>query len=80
MGESFLISVGTPHVAAVIGDRLARGLVVTAPSAFAWLVAAVGTLDETETPDMAMFDRLCAEIGDEILSPPGALPSAATKT
>ena len=75
-GENFLISAGIPHVVAVIGDRPARGLVVAAPSAFARLVATVGTLDKMETPDMALFDRICAEIGDEILGPPGTLPAA----
>jgi mannose-6-phosphate isomerase-like protein (cupin superfamily) len=75
-GESFLIPVGTPHVVAVVGDQPAHGLVVTAPSAFARLVAATGTVSETDPPDRALFDRICAEIGDEILGPPGTLPSA----
>jgi quercetin dioxygenase-like cupin family protein len=79
-GETFLIPVGVPHVVAAIGDRPARGLILAAPSAFARLIAAVGTQDKTETPDMALFDRVSAEIGDEILKPPGILPSAATKT
>ncbi|MBN3938579.1 MAG: cupin domain-containing protein [Nostoc sp.] len=75
-GESFLIPAGTPHVVAALSDQPARGLVVAAPSGFARLVAAVGTQDETEAPDMALFDRISTEIGDEILGPPGALPSA----
>ncbi|MEH1911918.1 MAG: cupin domain-containing protein [Nostoc sp.] len=75
-GESFLIPAGTPHVVAALSDQPARGLVVAAPSSFARLVAAVGTLDENETPDMALFERISTEIGDEILGPPGALPSA----
>lgn len=75
-GESFLITPGTPHVVANLGDQLARGLVVAAPSAFARLIAAVGTLDQTSTPDVGLFDRISAEIGDEILGPSGALPSA----
>jgi hypothetical protein len=25
-------------------------------------------------PDRALFDHICAEIGDEILGPPGSLP------
>ncbi len=75
-----LISVGTPHVVATIGDCPARGLMVTAPSAFARLIAAVGTQEKTEKPDMALFARISAEIGDEILGSPGTLPSAATKT
>ncbi|HEY9608310.1 MAG TPA: hypothetical protein V6C93_03040 [Allocoleopsis sp.] len=40
----------------------------------------MGTQEKTETPDMVMFDRISAEIGDEILGSPGTLPSAATKT
>ncbi len=74
--ESFLISPCTPHAIGVFSDRPARGLVVAAPSSFARLIAAVGTLDETAAPDMALFERLSAEIGDEILGPPGALPLA----
>ncbi|MHC5729602.1 MAG: cupin domain-containing protein [Nostoc sp.] len=75
-GESFLIPAGTPHVVAALSDQPARGLVVAAPSSFARLIAAVGTLDEKETPDMELFERICLEIGDEILGPPGTLPSA----
>ncbi|MEH1807449.1 cupin domain-containing protein [Nostoc sp.] len=75
-GESFLIPAGTPHVVAALSDQPARGLVVAAPSGFARLIAAVGTVDETEAPDMALFDRISTEIGDEILGPPGTLPSA----
>lgn len=77
-GETFLIPVGTPHVVAVIGDQPARGLMFTAPSDFARLIAAVGTQDRAETPDIELFDRISAEIGDEILGSPGTLPSAAT--
>jgi quercetin dioxygenase-like cupin family protein len=75
-GESFLISLGTPHAIGVLSDQPARGLVVAAPSSFARLIAAVGTLDKTAAPDMALFERISAEIGDEILGSPGALPSA----
>jgi quercetin dioxygenase-like cupin family protein len=77
-GESCLIPVGTPHVVAAIGDQPAHGLMIAAPSAFARLIAAVGTQEKAETPDMALFDRISAEIGDEILGPPGTLPSATT--
>ena len=73
-GESFLISPGTPHVIATF-DKPARGLVVSAPSSFARLIAATGTLDEQETPDMELFERIFAEIGDELLGPPGTLPT-----
>lgn len=73
-GESALIPIGTPHVVAALSDLPARGLVVVAPSSFARLIAAVGTVDETEPSDMALFGRISAEIGDEILGPPGTLP------
>lgn len=74
-GDSYLISPGTPHVVAALSDKPTRGLVVASPSAFARLIAAVGTLDETEPSDMALFDRISAEIGDELLGLPGELPS-----
>jgi quercetin dioxygenase-like cupin family protein len=73
-GESFLISPGTPHVVATL-DKPARGLVVAAPSSFARLIAATGTVDETELSDMTLFERISAEIGDEFLGPPGTLPT-----
>lgn len=79
-GENFLIPIGTPHVVAAIGDQPARGLILAAPSAFAQLIEVTGTQNKAETPDMALFDRVSAEIGDEILGSPGTLPSAATKT
>lgn len=79
-GETFLIPVGTPHVVAALSDRPAHGLVIAAPSAFARLIAATGTLSKIETPDMALFDHISTEIGDEILGPPGTLPFGATKT
>lgn len=79
-GETFYIALGTPHTIGVFTDRPAHGLVVAAPSSFARLIAAVGTLDETDTPDMALFERLSTEIGDEILGPPGALPAVAMGT
>lgn len=73
-GESFLISPSTPHMVATL-DKPACGLVVAAPSSFARLIAAMGTVDETETSDMALFEHISAEIGDEFLSPPGTLPT-----
>jgi len=71
-GESFSISPSTLHSIGVLNDRAARTLVVAAPSSFARLIAAVGTLHETAAPDMALFERISAEIDDEILSSPGA--------
>jgi mannose-6-phosphate isomerase-like protein (cupin superfamily) len=73
-GESFLISIGTPHVVGSVSDKPARLLVVASPSSFARLIEATGTLDETAPQDMALLDRISTEIGDEILGAPGELP------
>ncbi len=74
-GESFLISPGIPHVVGVLSDKPARALVVAAPSSFARLIEAVGTVDETEAADLALFERIAAEIGDELLGVLGDLPT-----
>jgi hypothetical protein len=42
---------------------------------------ATGTPDTAGAPpagplDTALFERVCAEIGDEVLGPPGARPAA----
>jgi quercetin dioxygenase-like cupin family protein len=42
-GESFLISISTPHVVAALVDQPTRGLIVAVPSAFARLIEAAGT-------------------------------------
>jgi quercetin dioxygenase-like cupin family protein len=78
-GETVMIPSGVPHVFAAIKNAPARGLVVAAPSAFARLVATVGTQERADTPDMKLFDRISDEIGDEVLGPPGTLPSTAPK-
>ena len=79
-GQSFLITLGTPHVVASLSDKPARMLVVASPSSFARLVAETGTLEETAPQDTALVERISAEIGDELLGAPGDLPSAATTT
>jgi mannose-6-phosphate isomerase-like protein (cupin superfamily) len=73
-GESFLISPGTPHVVATLGDKPSRALIVASPSAFADLIEATGTLNENEVIDMELFNRLSTEMGDEFLGLPGDLP------
>jgi len=72
--ESVLIPMSTPHVVAALGDRPARGLVVASPSAFADLIEATGTLNENEATDLALFNRISTEIGDEMLGVPGDIP------
>ena len=73
--EHFLIPANIPHTIGVLNDRPAHGLVVTAPSSFARLIVVAGTLSKTEPTDMELFRQICAEIGDEILGPPGTLPT-----
>ncbi|WP_009630582.1 cupin domain-containing protein [Synechocystis sp. PCC 7509] len=77
-GDQLMIPAGIPHTLAVLSDRPVRALVVAAPSGFARLITAVGTQNNTEMTDMALFERISTEIGDEILGPPGALPSTHT--
>ena len=80
-GDDLLIPAGTAHVVAATGDGPGRALVVASPSGFARLVTEVGTPDDrggvppSAAPDMDLFLRVCAELGDEILGPPGTLPN-----
>jgi quercetin dioxygenase-like cupin family protein len=79
-GDDFLIPAGTAHVVAATGDGPGRALVVASPSGFARLVTKAGSPDEgsgippSAATDMDVFLSVCAELGDEILGPPGALP------
>ena len=80
-GEDLTIPAGTAHALAVTGDGPGRALVATSPSGFARLITEVGTPaegDQAPLPtatDMDRLLRLSAEVGDEILGPPGALPN-----
>ncbi|WP_242036450.1 cupin domain-containing protein [Leptolyngbya sp. FACHB-321] len=78
-GESFFIPIGTAHVIAALSEKSARGLFIAAPSAFARLIETVGTQDKTATSDMALFERISAEIGDKTLGPPETLPTGAMR-
>ena len=79
-GDDLAIPAGTAHALAVTGDGPGRALVVASPSGFARLITEVGTPDRGDgappsTPlDMEHFLRASAEVGDELLGPPGALP------
>jgi quercetin dioxygenase-like cupin family protein len=79
-GDNSIISAGTAHVVAASGEGPTRGLVVASPSGFARLITEVATPDEgggapPSVPlDMERFLRVSADLGDEILGPPGALP------
>jgi quercetin dioxygenase-like cupin family protein len=80
-GEDVTIPAGTAHALAATGNGPARALVVASPSGFARLITEVGTPDEggegppSAATDMDLFQRVAAELGDEVLGPPGALPS-----
>ncbi|MBV8558131.1 MAG: cupin domain-containing protein, partial [Planctomycetaceae bacterium] len=79
-GDHLTIPAGTAHVVAATGDAPGRGLVVASPSGLARLITEAGTPDEgggappSVAPDMEHFLRVSAELGDELLGPPGALP------
>jgi carboxymethylenebutenolidase len=79
-GDDVVIQPGTAHALHVTGDGPGRALVVASPSGFARLVTEVGTPDDGRgvppaTPmDMDLLHRVSAELGDEILGAPGALP------
>jgi quercetin dioxygenase-like cupin family protein len=78
-GDVFSIPAGTAHAVAVTGSGPARALAIASPSGFAPLIMGAGTPDTGGAPpdgppDMSRFDRICAEVGDETLGPPGALP------
>jgi quercetin dioxygenase-like cupin family protein len=78
-GEDLIIPAGTVHALAVTGVGPGRALVVASPSGFAQLIAEAGTPDKgDETPpstatEMELLLRVSAELGDEILGPPGAV-------
>jgi quercetin dioxygenase-like cupin family protein len=79
-GDDVVIPAGTAHTWAVTGDGPARGLAVASPSGFSRLITEVGIPDDgsgappSAATDMDLLRRVSAELGDEILGPPGALP------
>lgn len=85
-GDAFTIPAGTAHAVAVTGDGPGRVLVVASPSGFARLITEVSTPDEggevppSAAPDMERFLRVSAELGDEILGPPGAPARLTTRS
>ena len=79
-GESAFVPVGVAHVVAVTGDGPGHGLAIASPSGFARIIQEAGNPATGSTPqdsspeDQELFFRLSAEIGDEVLGPPGMLP------
>ena len=82
-GDDCFITAGVVHTIKATGPGTSRGLNVSAPSGFARLIASLGTPDNGDgppsppSPDPETLARILAEIGDEILGPPGALPGSA---
>ena len=84
-GDTFTVPAGTAHAVAVTGRGVGRALAVASPSGFARLVVGAGVPDAggappAGPPDMALFERICAEVGDEILGPPGARPAGGAES
>jgi quercetin dioxygenase-like cupin family protein len=79
-GDSLTIPAGTAHVVAATGDGPGRALVIASPTGFARLITEVGTPDGGDGAppsaplDMEHFLRVSADLGDEVLGPPGAVP------
>ena len=78
-GDSHLIPIGVAHALEATGPVEARGVVISSPSGFARLVEGSGTIDDgsgppTAPPDLELFGRLAASVGDRVLGPPGTLP------
>ena len=77
-GDYCAIPLDTPH-AIKAGPNGCRSLLVTSPAGFAELIARAATPahlagPETET-DLERFAAVSAELGDQILGPPGTLPA-----
>ncbi len=80
-GDTATVPVGVAHVIAATGGGPARRLVITSPGGFARLIRTMGTpVAGSDTPpqlapgDIERIVRASAEIGDEIVGPPGSLP------
>lgn len=73
-GEHFLVPMNTPH-ALLNSDEPAEGIVVSSPSGFARLLRTVGVPpDSGKEVDMELFKKVCEEVGDVLLGPPGTRP------
>jgi quercetin dioxygenase-like cupin family protein len=77
-GDYCAIPVNTPH-AIKAGPDGCRSLLITSPAAFAELIARAATQAHLAGPgteiDLERFLAVAAELGDQILGPPGTLPA-----
>lgn len=78
-GESHFIPKGMPHMVRACGAESSTALTIASPSGFAKVIRLLGTVDPTKDamdPQLvAQFKQRTAELGDEILGPPGTKPS-----
>jgi mannose-6-phosphate isomerase-like protein (cupin superfamily) len=79
-GESVFIPRGVTHSLAATSENMTKTLQSFTPGGFAQLLKTVGTAGtEHEMPpekplDMELFNRMCEELGDITLGPPGTRP------
>lgn len=79
-GDHIFIPRSTPHAIQNNGTHAAKAITVASPGSFARLIKTVGipgkddgTAPEGDT-DLEAFMRISAEMGDELLGPPGTRP------
>ena len=79
-GDHIFIPRSTPHAIQNNGTQAAKAITVASPGSFARLIKTVGipgkddgTAPEGDT-DLEAFMRISAEMGDELLGPPGTRP------
>jgi quercetin dioxygenase-like cupin family protein len=77
-GDFVTIPLNVPH-AIKAGPRGCRSYLATSPAAFAELIARTATpsdhSDSDTEMDLALFAAVSAELGDQILGPPGMVPA-----
>ena len=79
-GEYARIPPATPHAIVITSKTTSKGLTIASPSGFAQLIEAVGVEGKSPgvrpdaPPDMALFLKASAEVGDVLLGPPGSRP------
>jgi mannose-6-phosphate isomerase-like protein (cupin superfamily) len=77
-GDYYAIPLHTPH-AIKAGPEGCRSLLISSPAGFAELIARVATPAHLAGPDteidLELLAAVAAELGDQILGPPGALPA-----
>ena len=70
----------TPYAIAVTSQTTSKRLTITSPSGLTQLIEKVGIEGKTAgvrpdaPPDMALFQKASAEVGDVLLGPPGSRP------